>query len=129
MVAARQLQLKQPRRGPLAPLLQRGDLLVERPAGHVRQWMRAPPQLQRLPQKADLILGPLAGPRFGGLPHQLLEPQSVGEFLGYAYLVPEPRVRLEVVTAADLGEQGPDRHHALVQLRFGDLVIAPRRAD
>ena len=129
VLAAGQLQVEQPHRGPLVPLLQRDDLLAERVARHVRQRMRAPPQPQRLPQVTDLVLGAVLRPGFVRLQDQPLEQQGVDVGFGDAHLVPEPGMGLEVAALAHLGEQVADHLHALVELRFLHVVAAPRRAD
>ena len=91
--------------------------------------MRAAPEPQRLAQLAGLLLG--AAFRLGrlGVPHQPAEQRGVDIARGSAQLVAEPGVGHDIGAPADLRQQVAHRHHPLVQLRFGDVIVAPRHAD
>src|SRR6202050_5197739 len=91
--------------------------------------MRAPPQPQRPPEAADLILGAAFRPRFLGISHQPLKEQGIDLVLGSSQLIAEPGMGLQIITAPQRRERIAYLHYPLVQLRFADVIAAPRDTD
>ncbi len=123
------LQLEQPGRRALVPLLQARDLPAERAARHVGQRPRPPPQQQRLAQGGDLLRRAPAGARLLRQADQVLENQQVSVPRRDPQLVAEPGVGPQILAAAEPGQHLAHGHDPLVQLRFLDLRAAPGGAD